>query len=513
MLKIKPLSMALIVYQTRFAKEVAPMKLTSVWPSTGVFLLCLILGCSGQPSGPASTPAPESNAETRPADSTDPLKMPGEAEVAVETPDEAPMEPPAESPVEALAPSPPAAQPVRSPAPEPDGPYWPRFHGPRGDNLSSDTGLLKVWPEEGPPLDWTAEGIGNGYASVTLAHGLIYTVGNLDGKTVISALDLDGQLRWQVENGEAWTKDYAGTRGTPTIDGDRLYHQSPLGDLICIGAQTGEPVWAMNTLEAFEAENIEWALAESLLVDGDHLICCPGGKQASVAALNKTTGEIVWITESTGDKAGYGSPVLVEHGGLRIILTMTAKAVIGVHADTGRLLFRDPYETEFDVNVMMPLFRDGHVFVSTGYGGTGARMLKLNVQGEQVSVEHVWESKDLDNQHGGVMLVDGYLYGAADRFNNAKWICLDWRTGEMKWSDRTIGKGSLTWAEGLFYLFSERRQVALANLTPDAFELISEFRLPSGGSGATWAHPVVCGGRLYLRHDDRLFAYRVRADE
>lgn len=504
-------------------------------------LLGLLVGCGDQPPPPGPTQPPAPVLETLPTTDEDataiapeepqPLQdtpatvedSPLEAEMATE-PDMPVEAPPATLPEEAASPEQaaseldPVAAPPSSPEPavdlsETEAPYWPRFHGPTGDNLSPDTGLMKQWPEDGPPLDWTAEGIGNGYSSVSLAHGLIFTAGNLDGKTVISALDLDGQIRWQVENGEAWATDYPGTRGTPTIDGDRLYHQSPLGNLICIVATTGEPVWAMNTLEAFDAENITWALSESLLVDGDHVITSPGGKLASMAALNKHTGEIVWITEPTGDQAGYGSPVLVEHEGLRMIVTMTSHAVIGVDADTGRLLFRDPYETQYEVNAFMPLFHEGRVFVSTGYGGTGARLLELEVSGPTVSVQHVWESDELDSQHGGVILVDGYLYGAAHQFSGARWMCLDWETGQMQWRERGVGRGSLTYADGMLYLFSERSRVGLARATPEEFELISEFRLPPGGQGASWAHPVVIGGRLYLRYDDRLLAYRVRAED
>ncbi len=488
-------------------------------------LLSLLVGCSDptpEPTRPTTTPAPalepltttEEDPETTVAE--DPENMLEESPAV--TPPETALPPEkATSPETAVREQDPAPQPTTPSAPvdlsDTETPYWPRFHGPTGDNLSTDTGLMKQWPDEGPPLDWTAEGIGNGYSSVTLAHGLIFTAGNLDGKTMISAIDLDGQLRWQVENGEAWATAYPGTRGTPTIDGDRLYHQSPLGNLICIVATTGEPVWAMNTLEAFDAENIEWALAESLLIDGDHVITSPGGKLASMAALNKNTGEIVWITEPTGDQAGYGSPILVEHEGLRIIVTMTANAVIGVDADTGRLLFRDPYETEHEVNAFMPLFHEGRVFVSTGYGGTGSRLLQLEVSGPTVSVQHVWESDELDSQHGGVILVDGYLYGSAHQFSGARWICLDWETGQMQWRERGVGRGSLTYADGMLYLFSERSRVGLARATPEEFDLISEFRLPPGGQGASWAHPVVIGGRLYLRYDDRLLAYRVRAED
>jgi len=392
-----------------------------------------------------------------------------------------------------------------------DGPFWPRFHGPNGDNISGDTGLLKQWPDDGPPLDWTCEEIGNGYSGVSMASGLIYTAGNKDGNTLISALDMDGNVQWLVPNGPAWTPRYPGTRGTPTIDGDRLYHQSPIGNIICLNAATGKEIWRVNSLDAFQAENLEWALAESLLIDGDRVICCPGGKAASVAALNKMTGETVWTAESTGDKTSYATPALVEYDGLRMVLTMTAKAFIGVNADTGKLLFRHPFETKYDINALKPIFREGLVFISGGYATTGSEMLSVTVQGDSASVERVWGSKELDNQHGGVILLDGYLYGAAHKFNNAKWMCLEWPSGEVQWAERGVGMGSLTYADGLFYLMSERSNVGLAKASPEGLEVISRFRLPSGGKGASWAHPVVCGGRLYIRHDTRLFAYNVKA--
>ena len=392
-----------------------------------------------------------------------------------------------------------------------DGPYWPRFHGPNHDNISSDTGLLKEWPDDGPPLDWTCEKIGNGYSGVSMAGGLIYTAGNKDGSTLISAIDMDGNVKWQVPNGPEWTTDYPGTRGTPTIDGDRLYHQSPIGNIVCLNAVTGKEIWSGNSLDTFQADNIKWALAESLLIDGDRVICCPGGKGASVAALNKMTGETVWTSESTGDKTSYATPAFVEYNGLRMILTMNAKAFIGVNADTGKLLFRHPFETKYDINVLKPIFHEGLVFISGGYGTTGSEMLKVAVQGDNASVEEVWASRELDNQHGGVIFLDGYLYGAAHSFNNAKWVCLDWSKGEVQWAERAVGKGSSTYADGMFYLMNEKSTVGLAKGSPEGLEVVSQFRLPSGGRGASWAHPVVCGGRLYIRHDFRLFAYNVKA--
>ena len=390
---------------------------------------------------------------------------------------------------------------------------WPRFHGPKGDNISTETGLLKKWPEGGPKLLWTAKGIGIGYSSVTIAEGFIYTNGDIDGKNVITALDTNGKMRWQVENSQAWEKSYSGSRGTPTIDAKRLYHENALGDVVCLNSKTGKRIWGTNILERFDSENTSWGLAESLLVDGKRLICCPGGPKAAVVALNKMDGKTIWTSPSAdGELIGYASPMLIEQDGLRIILTMTQKSLIGIDADTGDSLLSHPNPTKYDVNATNPLYHDGHIFISSGYGTTGSTLLKLQVKGKQATVSKVWNSRELDNQHGGVILWDGYLYGAAHKFNNGKWICLDWESGEMKYADRGVGKGSATLADGMLYTLSEKRTVGLVEPAPDKHRLISEFKIPSDGKGPTWAHPVVCGGRLYIRHDDFLYAFDVRGD-
>ncbi|HUT11620.1 MAG TPA: PQQ-binding-like beta-propeller repeat protein [Thermoguttaceae bacterium] len=387
---------------------------------------------------------------------------------------------------------------------------WPRFHGPNGDNISTETGLLKRWPAEGPIRAWRVSGIGDGYAGVTIDDGLIYTAGNVGGRTTITALDLDGGKCWQVPNGKAWTGNYPGTRGTPTIDGGRVYHESPLGEVVCLDARTGDEIWRINILDRFRGKNPEWALAESVSIDGNHVICCPGGPNTAVVALDKETGETVWQSESAdGDLPGYNSPVLVEHEGLRIILTMTDKALIGVGADTGRLLFRYPHRTRYDIHATDPIYHDGHVFISSGYGTTGSEMLRIDAAGDRVSMEKVWGSRDLDNHHGGVILLDGYLYGAA---YGPRWICLDWETGATMYAEEGVGKGSATCAEGMLYVINEEGTVGLVKATPDGHDVISLFQLPDDSDAKTWAHPVVCGGRLYLRRGEYLYAYDVRAE-
>jgi len=342
---------------------------------------------------------------------------------------------------------------------------------------------------------------------MSIAAGMIYTAGNIEKDTVITALDLDGNIVWQVKNGEAWTKDRPGTRGTPTIDGDRLFHQSPLGNLLCLKAKTGERIWGFNIIEKFESKVATWALCESLLVDGDHVICCPGGPQTCMVALDKNTGSLVWKAPSTNELAGYASVTLAEHQGLRMIITLTAKAMIGVNADTGELLWHVKHESYADENVMMPIYNDGQVFVSTLRAGSVK--WKINVKDGKASVEELWRTQELDNHHGGVVLVKGNLYGTSTFRNSNLWVCLDWETGEKHYTDKGVGKGSLTYADSMLYTLSEGGVMGLVRPTPAGHKLVSSFKIPEGGEGPSWAHPVVCGGRLYIRHGDFLYAYRV----
>lgn len=388
--------------------------------------------------------------------------------------------------------------------------FWPQFHGPNRDNISDETGLLKTWPDEGPPLLLKAEGLGFGYATVSLAHNLIYTTGNIGEKTVLTALDLRGDVKWRADIGGAWDKEYPGTRGNPTIDDDRLYYESPLGDVVCLEAKTGHGIWRLNILEQFGGKNLRWALCESLLIDGDHVICCPGGQKTAVVALNKHDGKTIWQSLSVDESAGYASPSLGEYDGLRMIFTTTAKSIIAVNADNGDLLWKFKHVTPFDENVMMPIYHDGQVFVSTQV--TGGVMLRMNVEGEQVDIEEVWRTKDLDNHHGGVLLHDGRLYGMGSS-GNRNLRCLEWGTGKQLFEESSVGKGSLTYADGMLYCVDERRTVSLVKADPSDFGVVGQFKIPEGARGRSWAHPVVCGGRLYIRHGEYLHVYDVRAEQ
>lgn len=398
---------------------------------------------------------------------------------------------------------------------------WPMFHGLDGENKSAETGLLEAWPEGGPELLWTASGLGGGYSGVSVADGLIYTTGNVDEKSMVFALNLEGEKVWTYANGPSWDKSYEGTRSTPTIDGNRLYDLTPIGNLACLDAKSGKKIWTRNILDDFGGKPPQWALAESVLIDGEKAICCPGGEEASVVALDKMTGETIWTTPSTGHLAGYATAIIFEQDGLRILATMTAKGLLGVNADTGEKLFFFEHPTKYDVTATMPIYHDGRLVISSGYGTTGTTQVKVTVDGDDASVSQVWNSRELDNHHGGIILHEGYLYGSSHGFNRpGKWIVLDWETGELQYIGEGLprldnpdrddnAKGSATYAEGNFYFMTEKGRVALMEANPEGFNIISMFNLPEGGEGPTWAHPVISNGRLYLRHGEFLYCYDI----
>jgi outer membrane protein assembly factor BamB len=385
------------------------------------------------------------------------------------------------------------------------------FHGSDGENRSPDIGLLTSWAEGGPKLLWKINNIGegvSGYSSVTIKEGRLFTSGNRDGRHIVYCFDLNGKPLWEYDNGKAWTdtKLYPGTRSTPTIDGEFVYDFSPHGELVCLTADKGKEIWRRNMLTDFEGENITWALSESIRIDGDRLYCSPGGKKASFVALNKRTGETIWTTPSLGEKTSYACPIIVEQNGLRMIITAYAKGMFGVDAADGKLLFTFRHEQRFDINCTRPIYREGSLFLVNTEPGEGAVQLKLTVADGKVSYEEVWRNKKFDNLFDSVIFLDGYLYGSA---RGCTLMCLDWKTGEILYENRGVGVGALTWAEGLLYFLSDKGDMLLVRPNPEEYEEISRFDLPEEGEGPVWAHPVVFGKRLYLRHGTYLYCYDV----
>jgi outer membrane protein assembly factor BamB len=385
---------------------------------------------------------------------------------------------------------------------------WPQYRGPQRDLTTSETGLLDRWPADGPALAWQTEGLGEGYSSVAVVGDTIFTQGSQGREERLFALARDGgEKKWSIPTGSFRNDGMGGgPRGTPTVDGDRVYALGANGDLVCAKVDDGEVVWQMNILKEFEGNNIAWGISESVLIDGDRLICTPGGKQATMVALDKLTGKPIWRSVVPGaPSAGYSSAIAVEVGGVRQYVNVVHTAVVGVRASDGNPLWGQRESTNGTANCSSPLFIENHIFTASGYG-TGCALFKLASGGGQTRSEVVFSSKQMQNHHGGMIALDGYVYG----FDEAILTCLDLKTGKPAWQNRSVGKGSLAFAEGKLYLRSENGPLALAEATPKGYEELGRFEQPDRGDRPAWAHPVVAGGKLYLRDQDKLLVYNVK---
>ncbi len=393
------------------------------------------------------------------------------------------------------------------------GDDWPQFRGPDRDGKSIETGLLTKWPDGGPGLLWSVDGLGIGFSSVAVADGFVYTAGMLDGEGFLFAYDLSGNLKWKESYGPEWTGSYKGTRTTPTVDDGRVYMFSGTGVMACFDAKDSKKLWKVDTLEKFDGENIRWGMSCSPLVDGNKVYCTPGGKKGTMVALDKMTGKTVWATTGLDELSAYCSPILIERGGKRLLITMIQEFVICVSADDGRLIWREPYPASSETNTITPIYHDGHLYVTNvvNRGITSAgTMFELSQDG--TSVKKKWNDQTLDCQHGGVILLDGYLYGS-NWYDNTRgdWVCLDWETGQVVYKERWNGyKGSIIYADGMFYCYDEKGNVGLVKASPKGFDVVSTFAITQG-SGKHWAHPAISDGTLYIRHGGALMAYDIKA--
>jgi outer membrane protein assembly factor BamB len=386
---------------------------------------------------------------------------------------------------------------------------WPQWQGPDRTRISDETGLLAEWPVDGPPLVWTATGLGAGYGSMAVAGERVYLQGARGQASVVIALDrANGREVWSQTLGPTEsrmrTPQGAGPRGTPTVDEDRLYVLTENGDLACL-TTGGTVVWQRNILRDFGAQQLSWMVSESPLVDGPHVVVSPGGPGAGVVKLDKMTGTTVWTSEDLSDTAAYSSIIAADVQGVRTYMTFTHSAGVGVRASDGKLMFRYPRAANTVANIATPVYADNQVFFSSGYG-TGGGLLDLTAQNGEVTATEVYFTRDMRNHHGGMVLVDGYLYG----FNDLILTCLEFATGEVMWRARSVGKGTVIYAEGHLYIQSENNMVGLAEATPAGYQEKGRFDIPDRGL-PSWAHPVISDGRLYVRNQDTLLVYDVRA--
>ena len=383
---------------------------------------------------------------------------------------------------------------------------WPQWGGPDRNGVSKETGLLKQWPQTGPSLAWSAAMLGAGYGSVAVVGDRVFVQGMRNRQSVVTSLSrANGAMGWVRIVGAAGENDRgSGPRSTPTIDGDRLYVLTENGDLACLRLADGSVVWQRNILKEFGGHNIGWLISESPLVDGNLVIVTPGGRGAGMAALEKMTGKTVWITKELSDEAGYASPVVADVQGVRTVMTLTSEAAVGVRVSDGKLMWRYTSVANRTANITTPIYADNKVFFTSAYG-TGGALLGLRASGQEVRMQEIYFTREMQNHHGGVVLVNGYLYG----FNNTILTCLEFATGKMMWRDRSVGKGSVTYADGHLYILGEDNLVGLAEASPTGYREKGRFSIADRGL-PSWSHPVVSGGRLYIRNQGTLASYDVR---
>lgn len=386
----------------------------------------------------------------------------------------------------------------------------PQFRGPRRDGQSgSGNNITKSWPRSGPKPEWSANGLGAGFSAVSVANGRVYTMGlNGNDEKVFAINERDGRPAWSVSTGGGAYKDGSGDgpRCTPTVDGDRLYALGALGDLVCIDAKSGQRRWHKNILKEFGGSAGHWGICESPLIDGEKVIVTPGGRGATVIALNKNNGNLLWKSRVPSDPGpGYASAIAVEVGGVRQYVNFTASGLIGVRADDGEFLWQSDSASNGTANCSAAVFHDNHVFYGSGYG-TGGTCLRLESNGNTTRAEEVYKTKDMKNHHGGMVIADGFLYGCDENILT----CLDLLSGKVMWKERSPGKGSITLADGLLIVRNEQGPVTLVEANSQRYVEKGQFDQTNRSRRQAWAYPVVANGHLLLRDQETLLCYDLR---
>lgn len=384
----------------------------------------------------------------------------------------------------------------------------PQFRGPNRDGHFAETGLLKAWPEGGPALAWQTPGLGKGYSSMAVVNGVIYTAGMAeDQQGYIFALDLAGKLLWKAAYGpETLEKMATGARGTPTIDGDRLYIMSGVGAVYCLSTKDGKLIWQNDVATKYKAIEPQWVFSESLLVDGDLVFATPGGTDAAIVALNKMTGEPVWTTPGINEASAYCSPAIFTLGGRRALVQWLAETLMAVDPKTGEVLWTYKQKVPWAIHANTPVVSGNFLFNSAE---SVCGVIEVGKDGK--SVTETWKGKDPEVLHHGTILHEGHLYGAGFR-TNRKLYCLDFATGQEKWSTPEIGEASTIMADGMLYLYESPKKglVHLVKPTPEKFERTGVLQVPDA-KDKHWAHPVIADKKLLIRYDGTLYAYDIAA--
>lgn len=386
------------------------------------------------------------------------------------------------------------------------------WRGPGRDGIYPETGLLKQWPEEGPELLWSFEGLGYGHNAVAATNDKVYVTGINDSAQsmgILFAFELDGELAWKKAYGKDFASNFVGTRSTPVVVGKHIYIESGAGAVYCLDAENGTELWSVDFIQDLGVDSvIQFGYAESVLIDRDRLICVPGGKENNVVALDRYTGEKIWASPGVGEPATYNSPILIELGEQRLVIAMTASSVMGIDASNGEMYWRLEQTQQNKIHANTPLYWKGHLLVASVDPTSSSGLVLLELQDGGKQAEVVWRNRKFRNLMGGMVRIDSCIYGSA--YLKKDWQVIDWNTGEMLVQNKELGGGPIIYADGLFYCYAEREgEIALVDANPEKFEVISKFKVPKG-TREHWAHPVIHKGVLYIRHGDALMAYDIK---
>ena len=379
-----------------------------------------------------------------------------------------------------------------------------RWRGPQSNGIYNETGLLKTWPAEGPQIIWSFKELGQGHSSPAASGDFIYSTGMTNGTGYVFKLKLTGDLVYKTQYGPEYTESFYGPRGTPVISGNKIYLLSGFGILYCLNEVDGSLVWKQDLVNKYGGDTITWGYAETPVVDGNKIYCTPGGEKNSVIALNRNNGSLVWSCQGKKELSAYCSPLLFVHNGRKILATHTASYLLGIDAQTGKLLWSQPHPNQYSVHANTPVYHDGGLFYFSGYG-QGSGKIILNEDGSKITLG--WENKSMDSRIGGAVLVNGYLYGSGDQ--SREWKCINWATGENTYDTLGLAKGAVIYADGMLYCYSEKGELAMVKADPSKFEICGKTQVTLG-SEQHWAHPVIYRGVLYLRHGNALIAYKIK---
>jgi outer membrane protein assembly factor BamB len=390
---------------------------------------------------------------------------------------------------------------------------WPQWQGPQRNGISQETGLLQTWSKEGPRLVWKAKELGGGYSTPSIAAGRVF------GMSYRKTEGADDEVVWALDEQsgkELWHATIAsanhhvgygeGPRCTPTVDGDRLYALGVSGDLVCLEVATGKQIWHHNLVKEFDGSVPGWGYCESPLVDGPKVIVTPGRKKATLVALDKMSGQTIWTSQvPKGEGAHYSSAIVADVQGQRQYVQFLSRGVVGVAADDGRFLWRYDHPANGTANISTPIFNDSSIFAASAYG-RGGGLVKLMRDGSTTTATEVYFTREMENHHGGMIVLDGYLYGA----NGGQLTCLEFSTGKVQWQSGAPGKGSIVFADGRLYYRNEGGRIVLVEANPHKYIEHGRFMQPDRSRNNAWAHPVVANGRLYIADQNVLLCYDVK---